>query len=78
LDDDQARQNALEQGLAADPDPETRGTLLINRAITLFNQGARDEAIAILGSLALDPASSMGSAEQAKAALALLLQQTGR
>ena len=77
LDDDQARQNALEQGLAADPDPETRGILLINRAIMLFNQGARDEAIAILGSLALDPASSTGSAEQAKAALALLLQQTG-
>ncbi len=75
LEDDAARLDAITRGLAARPDPETRGVLLINRAIALFNQGSRDDAIAILGSLALDPASSLGSAEQAKAVLAMLLQQ---
>ncbi len=75
LENDAARLDAIERGLAAHPDPETRGQLLINRAIVLFNQGNRDDAVAILGPLALDPASSLSSAEQAKAALAILLQQ---
>jgi tetratricopeptide (TPR) repeat protein len=75
LEDDAARLEAVERGLAADPDPETRGILLINRALVLFNQGKRDDAIAILGSLALDEENSSSSAEQAKAALAMLLQQ---
>ena len=75
LEDDAARLDAIERGLAAHPDAETRGILLINRALVLFNQGERDDAIEILGSLALDPASSLGAAEQAKAALAILVQQ---
>lgn len=75
LTDDDARQAAIDTGLAASPDPETRGILLINRAIILFNAGEQDEAVRILGSLALDPQSSSGSAGQAKAVLALLLQQ---
>ena len=75
LTDADERQSAIDAGLAANPDPETRGILLINRAILLFNAGEQDEAVRILGSLALDPESSSGSAEQAKAALALLLEQ---
>jgi hypothetical protein len=75
LEDDAARLDAIERGLAAHPDPETRGILLINCALLLFNQGNPDDAIAILGSLALDPESSSSSAERAKAALAMVLQQ---
>jgi tetratricopeptide (TPR) repeat protein len=75
LEDGAARLDAIERGLAAHPDPETRGILLINRAIVLFSQGNRDEAIAILGLLALDEEGSSSSAEQAKAALAMLLDQ---
>lgn len=77
LTDDTARLRAIEQGLAADPDPDTRGVLLVNRALILFNQGKHEEATAILGVLALDPASSPASATQAKMAFALLLQHGG-
>lgn len=68
------RFEAIEIGLNADPDPETRGILLINRAIVLFNRGEQEEALSILGDLALDPESSLGAVEQAKAVIALLLQ----
>jgi tetratricopeptide (TPR) repeat protein len=72
--DDSVRLDAINKGLENDPDPETHGILLINRAIMLFNGGKREEALSILGDLALDPNSSLGSVEQAKAVIALLLQ----
>lgn len=76
-EDVEDREAAIETGLASQPDPETLGVLLINKAIGLFNRGEREAAVAILGTLALDPDASLGSAQQAKAALAILLQQSG-
>lgn len=56
----------LDNGLAAKPDPETKGMLLINKALLLDRQGKRDEAITILGTIAVDPASPLGVEHLAK------------
>ena len=59
-----------ERGLSANPDPETYGMLQINKAIRLANAGKREEAVAILGELALDPKSSLAASQMAKTMLA--------
>jgi hypothetical protein len=56
--------------LEHDPDPETKGVLLINRAIILHRQGDRESAVTILGELALDPQSTLGTEMLAKSTLA--------
>ena len=74
LDDDNARLLAITQGLEHDPDPDTKGVLLINRAMFLHHRGDRDSAIAILGELALDPQSTLGVEMMAKAMLAQVVR----
>jgi tetratricopeptide (TPR) repeat protein len=69
------RLRAIEKGLEGDPDGETRGMLLLNRALVLHQQGERDAAIAILGELALDPASTLATDTLAKAALAQVIDR---
>ena len=61
------------QGLEQDPDPDTKGMLLINRAMLLHHHGDRDGALAILGELALDPQSTLGVEMMAKAMLAQIV-----
>jgi hypothetical protein len=72
LDDRAARLEAIARGLEHDPDPDTRGMLLINKALILDGQGNHDEAVAILGALALDPESTLATEALAKAMLAKL------
>jgi tetratricopeptide (TPR) repeat protein len=60
---------ALERGLAANPDPSTRGMLLLNKAARLQGSGDRDGAVAILRALAADPASTEQSEALAKDSL---------
>lgn len=71
------RYAAVMRGLAAQPDDETRGILLINKAIVLHERGELHAAIDILGTLALDPLSTLGTEMLAKAALANLISQSG-
>ncbi len=71
---DDARMHAIQQGLRGDPDPDTRGTLLINQASVLARRGDRDTAIAVLGELALSPESTLKTEHLAKASLALLIR----
>lgn len=66
LEQDQDRLAAIENGLAAKPDAETQGILLINKALILDGQGQHEEAVKILGQLALDPLSTLGTARIAK------------
>jgi len=73
LEDDGAKLNAIDKGLACKPDADTSGTLLINKALILRHQGKRDEAISILRQLALDPQSTLRTELKAKFALANLL-----
>lgn len=75
LDDSGDRLRAIERGLEAEPDPETRGMLLLNKALTADQRGDRGAAIAILGDLALDPGSTLATETLAKAALAQIIER---
>lgn len=74
LDDDDARLQAITKGLEHGPDGETKGMLLINKALILHRRGERNAAVEILGGLALDPQSTLGTEVLAKATLAQLVQ----
>jgi hypothetical protein len=54
LPDPAERLHALNQGLAAYPDPETKGMLVLNKATVLAGLGARAEARQLLGGLMAD------------------------
>jgi tetratricopeptide (TPR) repeat protein len=64
--DDPAKLAAIEHGLSQNPDGETKGILLINKAIIMDRQGKRDAAMEILGDLALDPESTLATESLAK------------
>lgn len=70
---DPAKLDAMEHGLSQNPDGETKGILLINKAIILERQGKRDAAIQMLGDLALDPESTLATESLAKFTLRNLL-----
>jgi tetratricopeptide (TPR) repeat protein len=70
LEDPDARWRAITKGLEGSPDGETRGVLVINKAVLLLWRGNRQEAVRILGELALDPGSTLAAETLAKAALA--------
>jgi tetratricopeptide (TPR) repeat protein len=74
-DDDKAKLEMIETGLSHAPDGETRGILLINKALVLDGQGQREEATRILGELALDPDSTLATEHLAKATLASLVKK---
>ena len=74
-DDDKAKLEMIETGLSHAPDGETRGILLINKALVLNKQGKRDEAVRILGELALGPGSTLATEHLAKATLANLVKK---
>jgi tetratricopeptide (TPR) repeat protein len=61
---------AIEKGLAANPDDETKGILLINKALIQDRNGDHDGAVRLLGELALDPSSTYATEHLAKVALA--------
>jgi tetratricopeptide (TPR) repeat protein len=71
-DQDSDRLAAIEKGLAAEPDAETRGMLDINKALVLDRQGEDDRAIRLLGELALNSQSTYETEQLAKATLALV------
>lgn len=56
LDDPAARLQALDRGLAQQPDPQTRGFLLMNKASALDGFGKHEEARRMLSALAAEPA----------------------
>lgn len=59
LEDPAGQLRALENGLAASPDPETWGMLLLNKAAIIGQRGDEDEARRILTELTLDPAATL-------------------
>ncbi|MES2825720.1 MAG: hypothetical protein V4732_19115 [Pseudomonadota bacterium] len=63
----------IENGLSASPDAETYGILLINKALILHRSNRQKDALSILGELALDPTSSLGTEKLAKQTLAHLV-----
>jgi tetratricopeptide (TPR) repeat protein len=72
LENPARKMEAIQKGLAHDPDAETRGLLLLQKAVALDEQGDRAQAVRILGTLALDPQSTRSTEMLAKATLAQL------
>lgn len=74
VEDEDARLRAIMHGLEHNPDPDTKGMLLINHALILHRRGQREGAVKILAELALDPQSTMGTEMLAKATLAQVVR----
>jgi tetratricopeptide (TPR) repeat protein len=72
-DDDVERLTAIENGLAAHPDADTRGVLNINKGLVLNLRGDHAAAVQLLGELALDPKSTVKTENSARAALSILM-----
>jgi tetratricopeptide (TPR) repeat protein len=75
--DDTKMLEATEKGLSVDLDPETKGFLLINKALALARAGRKEQAIEILGELALDPSSPLDIEGIAKRAIVFILEGQG-
>lgn len=65
--------NPTAEGLFASPGPQARGMLLLTQAFIMNAQGRRQEAIRLLGELAVDNGDSPQTEHLAKDALANLL-----
>ncbi|MFT5619351.1 MAG: tetratricopeptide (TPR) repeat protein [Arenicella sp.] len=63
------RMDALEKGLSLDSDIQTKGSLLINKALSLSEVGNHETASEILMKIIFDSASTFGNIELAKFAL---------
>ena len=63
----------LDKGLSVPADAETKGFLMINRALLMNEMGKRAEAVKILGALALDPSSPQDIEALAKHSLSTIL-----
>lgn len=74
LEDRSLKLNAIERGLGAEPDRETLGILLVNKAILLSDSGQRKAAIALLTETALDPDSTLAVEHMAKFTLKRMLE----
>lgn len=69
LDDSKDRLAAIEQGLSKSPDADTKGVLLINKAMALNEAGKKEEAIQILGALIFSSGATAGNIAIAKYSL---------
>jgi tetratricopeptide (TPR) repeat protein len=69
LENTSDRMNAIEKGLAARPDNDTRGLLLLNKALALHNSGEYENAVRLLNELVADPASTSSTEALARTAL---------
>lgn len=73
-DNDEEILTIIKNGLNAAPDKETYGILMINKALILHRKTKELEALDILGQLALDQRSSLGTEKMAKQTLFHLLE----
>lgn len=74
-EDAKSKTELLERTLKLNPDAETYGLLMVNKAARLNNDGQRPEAIKILGDLILSPDSTLGTVAMAKSVMRLVLQK---
>jgi len=74
-EDSEKRLSLLERGLKSNPDVETKGFLLINKALVLNEHGQKAVAIKILGELALNPTSPIDVEALAKQSLAVIVEK---
>jgi tetratricopeptide (TPR) repeat protein len=65
-DDNTLRLEAINTGLSKNPDSETKGILLINKAIVLNDSGEKEEAKKILGDIIFSSETTRSNVELAK------------
>jgi hypothetical protein len=70
--DNKERLDAVENGLNSNPDEDTKGVLLINKALVKNIQEKQEEAKNILGKLIFDKDSTFGNIELAKYVLSTI------
>ena len=75
LEDPDQRIAAIENGLSFPSDIETKGLLLISKAIVLNQKDQKDRAIKVLGEIILDPGSSILVEQLAKETLWFFLEE---
>jgi tetratricopeptide (TPR) repeat protein len=74
--DPAARLDAIDRGLAARPDPDTRASLLVQKALALSFLGDRERALEVVEPMTASIGNSPSS--QAKALVALALIRSGK
>jgi len=77
VNDSAPRLEAIDHGLAARPDPDTRGFLLVNKALVLANLGKVDPAVEILKPLTESIGDSISAHAAAYVALAMIRERYG-
>jgi tetratricopeptide (TPR) repeat protein len=75
LNDKTERLKAIEQGLSKNPDADTKGILLINKAVILNENGKKEEAKQLLGNLIFSPDVTTGNIELAKFTLKSIIEK---
>lgn len=65
-DNVEAREKYIDEGLSKDPDADTKGILLINKAVILNEAGKQQEALQILAELIDSPNTTTANTELAK------------
>ncbi len=75
VEDNNERLSAVEKGLEANPDEDTKGVLLINKALVKNIQDENEEAKKILGKLIFDEKSTFGNIELAKFVLSTIVKE---
>jgi tetratricopeptide (TPR) repeat protein len=78
LNDPEARLSAIEKGLSLDPDLETRGDLMINKALVFYLVGRDAEARKLLNTLISDEEASMINQEKASFVMRTMEEEGGR
>lgn len=73
INDDTEKLKAIEQGLSKNPDADTAGMLIINKALLLNNIGKGEEAKNLLGNLVFSADSTTATIEMAKFTLKSIL-----
>jgi tetratricopeptide (TPR) repeat protein len=74
LDDPDEQLSAIERGLDLDPDRETHGMLILNKAIILSRRTEQDQAVSLLAALALDRQATLSTEMLAKLTLRQILR----
>jgi tetratricopeptide (TPR) repeat protein len=76
LKDNEERKQATEKGLSSDPDLETKGSLLINKAIISDLEGKKEDAKKILGEVIFAKDSTLANVELAKYVMASITHKS--
>lgn len=74
LSDNKARLEAIEKALSLDIDEETKGNVIINKALVMNLEGQSQEAIKLLGKLIFEEDTTSSNIQMAKAVISFIVK----